>query len=367
MERRVAIGNFQLMSLIVISTIGTSSLYAPAALAHYADRNSWLLVLAGGAAGLLNLAMFLWLNRRFPGQNLVAICKGALGPWVGGLFAFAFIFYFMDVSAWVLREFAQFFIIALNPVISQSWYLATGILMATYAVFHGLEVLSRVSIIVFFVTVAAFLGIYAVLISQYHPEYLLPVLENGVLEPLRGIIPVASWLGDLMFISMILPHVQRTKYTVKTAMAAVAITTFLLLLSVVSCTMIFGSETSETFTYPIISLIQNIRLFRYIERFDAALVAVWVMSSFVKITVYFWSALQGLTDLLKLQRPRLFLWPLAAGIFLSAKYKVWGLIELGTFYDRQAWYFVLFQFAVPALLMLATLLRGAGGKTEVSA
>lgn len=128
-----------------------------------------------------------------------------------GLLGFAIIFYFIDVTAWVIREFAQFFIVALSPVIPQTWYLATGVIMGAYAVYRGLEAFSRVSEIVLFVIVITFLGIYAVLVTQYHPEYLLPVLENGWFEPLSGIIPVASWLGDLMFISMMLNHVRRTK------------------------------------------------------------------------------------------------------------------------------------------------------------
>ncbi|WP_372637838.1 endospore germination permease [Cohnella sp.] len=367
MERREVISNFQLMSLIVISTIGTSSLYAPATLVRYAERNSWFLVLAGGLTGLLNLLILMTLNRMYPDKNLIRICKHVLGPWIGGLLAFAVIFYFIDVTAWIVREFAQFFIVALSPVIPQSWYLATGVIMGAYAVYRGLEAFSRVSEIVLFVIVFTFLGIYAALSWQYHPEYLLPILENGWLEPLSGIIPVASWLGDLMFISMMLNHVRRTKKTAAYAVGAVAVTTVLLMLSVLSCTLLFGAKASESFTYPSISLIQNIRLFRYIERFDAALVAVWVMSCFIKLTVYFWSAQQGLADLLKLEKPRRFLIPVAAGIYVCAKFKVWGLIELGRFYDQQAWYFCLFQYAVPGFLLLIAWLRGDGGKTKVNA
>ncbi|OXS53167.1 hypothetical protein B1A99_30680 [Cohnella sp. CIP 111063] len=367
MERQVTISNFQLMSLIVISTIGASSLYAPAALVGYAERNSWYLVIAGGLAGILNISVFLALNRMYPDKNLIRICKHVLGPWVGGLLAFAFVCYFLDITSWVLREFAHFFIIALNPIIPQSWYLAVGIIMGAYAVSRGLEAFSRVSEIVLFVIVSAFLGIYVVLISQYHPEYLLPVLENGWLEPLSGIIPVATWLGDLMFISMMLNHVRRTKKTAAFAVGAVTITTLLLLLSVLSCTMMFGAKTTATFTYPSVSLIQNIRLFRYIERFDAALVAVWVMSSFIKISVYLWATLQGLAEFMKLEKPRLFLVPLSAGIYVCAKFKIWGLIELGTFYERQAWFFYLFQFVIPVVVLSIAWLRGDGQKAEVGA
>ncbi|WP_239618228.1 GerAB/ArcD/ProY family transporter [Cohnella mopanensis] len=366
MERRITISNIQLMSLIAITSIGTSSLYAPATLARYAERNSWFLVLAGGAVGLLNLYVFLWLNRMYPDKNLIKICMHLLGPLVGGIVALGFIFYFLDITSWVLREFSQFFIIALNPIIPQNWYLIAGVVMCLYAVFHGLEVFARVTEIVFFITVATLLTIYLLLLNQYHPEYLFPVLEEGMIKPLSGLMISTSWFGDMMCVSMVLQHVRKTKRTMAYATWAIGITTILMLMSVLSCTMLFGAQTTETFTYPIVSLIQNIKLFRNIERFDAGLVAVWVMSSFIKITVYFWAAVQGLKDMLRIRKPRLFLIPLACGFFLCSKYKVWGLIELATFYDKQAWYFVSFQFFIPSLLLLIALMRRDSHKRRVS-
>ncbi|WP_245375378.1 GerAB/ArcD/ProY family transporter [Paenibacillus eucommiae] len=353
MERAVVISNQQMLALVVVATIGTSSLYAPSTLAHYAGRDSWYLVVVGGAIGLLNIFVFLWLNRMYPEKNLITICLHVFGRWFGGLLALVFIFYFLDLATWVLREFSQFFIITLDPAISMTWYLIAGAIMCAYAVYYGLEVFARVAEIIFVVTTFTFLAIYMLLISQYHPEYLLPVLEHGMVKPLKGLMVSVSWFGDLMFISMIIRHVRHTKHTPYYAMAAVGVIFCILLLAVLSCTMILGGETTATFTYPSISLIQNISFFHNIERFDAALVAIWVMSSFVKITVYFWSALQGLSDLLRLRQPRRFIVPLAAAFVICSKYKAWGLIEIASFYDKQAWYFVLFQFFVPSALLLA--------------
>ncbi|GAA3404743.1 endospore germination permease [Paenibacillus hodogayensis] len=364
MERGTVISNQQLMALIVISTVGTSSLYAPATLSHYAERDSWLLVMVGCAIGLLNLFVFLQLNKLHPDKNLIEICREVFGRWFGGLLAFAFICYLLDLTSWVLREFAQFFIIALNPMIPQNWYLIAGVIMCAYAVYHGLEVFARVSLIILAVTIATFLTIYVMLGNQYHPEYLLPVLENGLLQPLKGTVAVSSWFGDLMIVSMILKHVKRSKKTVRWAIAGVGITGCLLMLSVVGCTIVFGGKTTSTFTYPSISLIQNIKLFRNIERLDAALIVVWVMSCFIKITVYFWSALKGMTDWLKLSRPRLFIVPMAASLVVCSKYKVWGLIELASFYDKQAWYFVLFQLLLPSLLLGAAWVKQKANNRE---
>ncbi|WP_138754312.1 GerAB/ArcD/ProY family transporter [Paenibacillus sinopodophylli] len=357
MERRIIINNFQMMSLIVISTIGTSSLYAPATLAHYAERNSWYLVLIGGIVGFFNLYVFLKLNQLYPGHNIITMSKQLLGPWLGGAVAFLLLFYLMDVTTWVLCEFSQFFIIALNPLIPQVWYLIAGVLMCAYAVYHGLEVFARVSEIVLIVTVVTFMAIYVLLINQYHPEYLLPVLEDGLLKPLKGTLLSISWFGDLMFVSMIMKHVRLTKSTASYAFGAVGITLLLMLMSVLSCTMVFGGQATTTFTYPSISLIQNIRIFRNIERFDAALVVVWVMSSFIKITAYFWSMLRGLTDWLNLKRPRMFIVPLAVCFVVCSRFKVWGLVELSSFYDSQAWYFVLFQLLLPSMLLGIALIK----------
>ncbi|RXZ80890.1 spore gernimation protein [Paenibacillaceae bacterium] len=355
MEQQTVISNRQMMAIVTLATVGTSSLYAPATLALYAERNSWYLVVVGGMIGVFNIYLFVWLNRLYPDKNLITIITHLLGKWIGGALALVYIFFFMDLGTWVLREFSQFFVIALDPTIPIILYLIAGGIMCGYAVYMGLEVFARVSEIIFFVTTFVFLAIYAVLVNQYHPEYLLPVLEHGLIQPLKGLMVPISWFGDLMIISMLLNHLRKTKQTPYYISGTIGIIIIILLLSVLTCTMSLGGEATATFTYPSISLIQNISLFRNIERFDAILVAVWVMSSFVKITVYLWSAVRGLTDLFSLRNPRLVVWPLIAGCIICANYKAWGLIEIAFFYDKYAWYFVIFQLFVPTALLLVAL------------
>jgi len=357
LEHRIQITNLQMMALIALATFGNSSLYAPQALAHYAERDAWFVVLIGGIIGLLNVLVFFFLNRLYPDKNLITICTHLFGKWIGWLIGLVIVLYLMDLASWSLREFTQFFIITLNPVIPQSYYIVTGAIMAGFAVYHGLETIARVSILFLPITIATFLTIYILLFNQYNAAYLLPVLENGILQPLKGTMVIASWFGDLMFVSMMLQHVRKTKKTASFLMAAVGITFFILIMSALTCTMVFGGKTTATFVYPNISLIQNVQLFRNIERFDAVLVVIWVMGSFVKITVYLWSALHGLKELLHIQRLRMWIVPLAAALTVVSKYKVWGLIELATFYEKQAWYFLLFQLGIPSAILLIAMIK----------
>ncbi|MFD2118051.1 endospore germination permease [Paenibacillus yanchengensis] len=357
MEQRLQISNIQMLALVALSTFGTSSLYAPQILASYADRDSWFVVIIGGMIGVLNALVFFWLFKLHPDKDLISLCTLLFGKWFGRLLALVFIFYFLDITTWSLREFSQFFIITLNPIIPQTWYLIVGAIMAAFAVYHGLETFSRVSVLVLPASIGTFLLIYLLLINQYHPEYLLPVMENGVIQPLRGTMLMISWFGDVMFVSMILKYVKRTKKTVHYLLGAIGITFFILIMGAAVCTMVFGGKATASFIYPNISLIQNLQLFRNIERFDAALVVIWVMSSFIKITVYFWSALQGLKELFNIQRIRLWIIPMSAALIIVSKYKVWGLIELSAIYDKQSWFFVLFQFFIPCVFLLVALVK----------
>jgi spore germination protein KB len=93
MERHTMISNRQMLALVALATVGTSSLYAPATLAFYAERDSWFLVLAGGVIGFFNIYVFVWLNRMYPDKSLITLIPHLLGRWVGGLLAIVYIFF----------------------------------------------------------------------------------------------------------------------------------------------------------------------------------------------------------------------------------------------------------------------------------
>jgi spore germination protein KB len=350
MEKGV-ITNSQLMMLITVITLSTSILYVPQPITSSAGRDGWFLVLVAGGIGIFNTLIFIWIARLYPGKNLIQINRLLLGKVLGFILNCIYIFYFIDLGTWVLREFSAFLLITFIPITPIIVYLILGMIMCSYATFHGVEVLARINEIIFFLVIFILLVIYLFLFGQYHLEYVKPILENGFIHPLKHILTPAVWFGDVMIISMLINHVKQNKNTTHFILGGIGITFFFILLDVLVCTLVFGAETTATLTYPTFSLIQNISIANIIDRFDVIVVALWVAGTFVKFTSYFLAAVQGFSDMISLENYRYLIFPLSIGWIIYARFKVAGGVEMARLFSEQAWFWSMFQFVIPLLLL----------------
>jgi len=358
------ISNRQFMLLITMCTLPTAILYVPQAVTSSAGRDGWYLVLVSGAVGIVNTLIFVWLGRMYPGKNFLEIARVLLGRYLGGLFNFVYLFYLMDLTTWVLRAFTNFLLVTVEPETPFYTYLIIGGILATFAVFHGLEVLARITEIIFPIIFCTYILIFCLLIDQYHPEYLQPVLEDGLLQPLHSLILPVSWYGDVMIISMFVNHVRFTRQTPLYAVTGMGMTIFFLATAIIAAIMVLGAETTATLTFPTYSLIQNISIANVFERIDVLIVTIWMFGAFVKFSFYLMGGVYGLSKVLHLQHPRWIILPLAVCMVIDARLKATSSMHVNVIFVNSAWYFFLFQFVLPfCLLCWAVLMKKWKSKT----
>ncbi|MGD8189364.1 GerAB/ArcD/ProY family transporter [Brevibacillus ginsengisoli] len=351
------ISNKQFVSLITVIAIASPILYIPKAVTSTANRDGWYVVLIAGFFGMINALVILWLEKQFPGKNLMEINRILLGRFIGGLLNFVFILYFIDLCTWVLREFTEFLLITVEPTTPFYVYVTIGMILASFTAFHGLEVFARVSEIIFPIVFGIYLLVFCLLLNQYHPENLLPVLENGVVKPLKGMLETETLFGDIMIILMITNHVRKDQNTQKYLMMSMGWSTIFICASVVASIMDFGAETTSTLTYPTFTLIQDINIANILDRIDILVVAIWILGVYVKFTSYFFGAVYGISTALQLKNYRVVILPIALAMIVITKWKVPNFIQISTIYSQNAWYFALFQIGIPSALLLLAILR----------
>lgn len=260
------------MCLISLITLSSSILYIPKAVTETAGRDGWFVVLVAGTLGTLNALLFLWLERLFPGKNLMEINHILLGRFFGSLLNFVFIFYFIDLCTWVIREFADFLLITVEPSTPFYVYVLIALILTSYAAMQGWEVFARVSEIIFPIILGMYLLIFCFLFNQYNPQYLLPVLENGIFQPLKGLLMTETLFSDVMIILMITNHVRKTAKTPIYLIVGMLLSTFFVSAAVVASIMSVGAKTTATLTYPTFSLIQNINIANFLDRIDILII-----------------------------------------------------------------------------------------------
>jgi spore germination protein KB len=305
------ISSKQFTVLVFLYTIGTTILVIPSGLAATAKQDAWL----GGVAGiLLNIGvvfLFIKIWEMYPEQSFVGICEKLLGKYVGRLLTVLFIFYSFIGSTTVLYYVGDFMrtnILVETPILFLHAFFAIVMVMAIRL---GIEVIARTAEI--FLPWFLFLGgmFILIVIPDINFDWMLPILETGFKPILHNAISIAG-TASLPFLSffMIFPKIKNIKEAKKgfyfatiTGGLFICVITFL-------CITVLGPELTARNMYPTYILAKKINIGNFLQRIEVIIAITWMVSTYFKLTIYFYGLTVSVAELFKLQDYRILCYPL---------------------------------------------------------
>lgn len=354
------ISTWQAGSLLGSLIISTAILFPPVLVVQEAGRDAWLAFILGAVLGALIALLAVALSSRYPSQNLLGLAESILGRILGKLIGLAYIFYFISLNAFVVREFSSFMAISFMPHTPIHVFSISIILLSTYAVYLGLEVIGRVSEIVF-VPVVIFLWLFiALLINKTEFTALLPLLEMGTGPAGRGSIIFTGWTGEIFLICMLYPHLVRPRRALQVGLITVAIVGFTLAAGAVVLEGLFGFQLISRITFPILDYVRLISLGGFLERIEALVILIWIAGVYVKISFMHYLSAVSLRQIFGFADYRPLLLPLAALTVALSVFLFENVLEMIRFL-KISWpvFNLLFAAGVPFFLYLLSLLKAA--------
>lgn len=188
-------------------------------------------------------------------------------------------------------------------------------------------------------------------------QNLFPVLENGFIPPLKGGIVASAWFGDSFILTFLLPFVSESK---KTAVKSVIISLLMstLTLTTVSLTIVFVlGEITDKFLYPFIMVARYISVANFLEHVEAAVMAIWILGMFIKMTLFIYVLALGTSQWLKLNDYRPLVLPIG---FSLAFLEVWvapNLMTLIKSFTSDHIFGMFPKYIFPACLFIIALIR----------
>ncbi len=356
MER---ISKYQLIAIIILHEIGSASLFY---LGGKAKQDSWIAILIAMVAGLF-LLFFLTLNIHLkePKKNLIELVTTYFGKYFGGVIAIVYIIFFSYSSVRNVREFGEIVLLTLLPDTPISVVMLVLVIISTYAVYMGVEVIFRIGefILPFFIFI--YFVIFVLFFSSdiLNFEYMLPVLENGIMIVIKESIPrILSFPFSEMFLFLMYFKYFEDKKSIK----KITVLTYLFSgLFIVWMNIMILAALGPLSTMNIIPLLSSIRLIEIggiIERMDPLFVLVLFISVFIKQTAYYLAAVLALSQLVKKEYRKMIL-PIGAFIFFGSflernfTQQIWIGTEIMTVYIMPVVYILL-----PILLLMLIYVRG---------
>ncbi|MEH7155725.1 GerAB/ArcD/ProY family transporter [Neobacillus drentensis] len=316
------ISAFQLFCLMYLFELGSAIVVG---LGLQAKQDAWLAILLGMVGGICLFQIYHFLYLQFPDQPLTSYITKILGKFIGTPLALIYCFYFLYIAGRVLRDFGDLLITSALDETPLIMINALMVLLITYGLSRGIEVIGRTSETVFFLMLLfGFIGItftnFSGIVKLVN---LAPLFESGW-KTLSSTVLKQTYtfpFGEMIAFTMILPHLNNQLNGRKIGIFALLASGITLSITVALEIAVLGAKGVAFSQFPLLDMIGQVNIGDFIQRLDIIVVATLIIGVFIKITVFFYAGYLGLTSIFHITKKKqkaLFLLILGTLILISS-------------------------------------------------
>ena len=161
------------------------------------------------------------------------------------------------------------------------------VLPIIYLLIHNIKIIGRVSIILFFLSVALYILSIAGLLNQVKFDNLLPILENGFNPVFKGTLIYVAYTVLPIFLLTIIPKntFESPGKLKKKIIKYYFIDSLIIIISETVLISVLGIELAALYQYPDYHLLRRITLGGFIQRIESLLAMQWILCIFIMIVL----------------------------------------------------------------------------------
>ena len=357
MHKEVISGR-QLTALIFTFIIATATFAVPAFVTTNAGRDGWLSIVIASLVGILVVFVVISLAKRYPELTPIEYSEVILGKFLGKFVALIFLLFYIHITAIIAREVS--FKINYNLMLGTDIELITLFIFLTtsYAVKRGLEVITRVNILIILITILMVIICTVLLIKEIQLDLLTPFLSRGIKPVLNDAVTPAGWFAEVVAIAFLIPFINKKRDVFFSASLGVLLTGLVLVFFVVLAISILGADLTQNMTFPIIKIVRIINIGNYIQNIEEFFLIPWILMSFVKLCFFYYLTSLIVARFFKLDSVSRIVMPVGLLVFCLACALFKDNIGVDFFLKRSWGYYSLpIQLGFPFLLLLVDSLR----------
>ncbi|NHC38393.1 endospore germination permease [Bacillus sp. MM2020_1] len=285
-----------------------------------AKQDVWISYFIAAIMGILIVYVSSKAALLYPGKTLIEYSKQILGKWPGMLIVIVYLVQWYSVIGNILREFADFAITILLPTTPQWVLVLTMLLLLIYITYSGgIEGIGRCSEVFGPIILLSMFILLILSVSVFNYRNILPVFsDTGLLPILKGTLHPLSFLGESVMMLMLLSFMDQPHKGPKKAVWGIAAASSLVSTVAIWVLLILGPEIASKLRHPAFDTVSYITVMDFIQNLEILAVLVWILSVFIKLSLYFFLANYGTAQLLHIKNWRKLIWVTSPFFFVLA-------------------------------------------------
>ncbi|WP_044478165.1 GerAB/ArcD/ProY family transporter [Paenibacillus antibioticophila] len=302
----------QLIVLFFVYLTGSVIVNLPGPLIGFAKNGVWISLLLSGAVAMLQLLLVLYLDKEYPGQSFSEYSQAILGTLPAIVIAIPFISLMFEMSTDIVFEvgkYANSSLMRQTPQYIFDFLIFTTVAMTVRA---GIEVMSRMFTILIFAVMLFIILTMLLSFPNYHGEFLLPILPDGIKPVLHGAyLSYGFTHAEPVLLALLLPFVRRPARGLPKKLTVTFVIALVTLIAVtISTILVFGPLAGER-KYSMVEVARVINVQPIIQRVEFIVGIALIVSSYMKACLTLFILNQLIVRTCKLKDENVFILPLA--------------------------------------------------------
>lgn len=352
----------QTFRIFTFDLVGISSLIIPPYLARTAGCDGIFCILAGGALGIVYLALLGAVHKRM-GTDIRTYMKEKLPQWLRSIFLICLGIHCVLVAGFCTYVFAT---LVKHSLIRQENYLIIVLVLlgvSGYAVSGGIESRARCYEVLFWFVFVPLVVMLAAGAKEVDPVYLGPVGQASAGQVAKGSYVVFIFM-ELVFWMLFFPkyvHKDKAKKGLLGGVCAALLFTIVLLFGMYLILLgNFGGKALAGMEFPVVTLMSTIPIAGdFIKRLDAVMLGIWFFTLLALLNLHLFYGAQMCKALVEHKGKKRYILAMLALVLVAAL-----LFEYQKNGTREWFFHYIWYAGTPflALLPFVVILIGRGRK-----
>jgi len=306
MKHTVDVSPLRFFILGITITFGTSSMTLGHSVAKIAKEDMWLSVLLGSVLITISFWTAVRLAKYFPEHTAIEYHCILLGRVLGNILNVIMLSNMILITAIFMRTFEillKVYILRETPPVA---IVVLVLLAALYAVQYGMAPVLRMQQFCFIPVFGIFAVLLLVASTSIDVTNYRPMLAEGTLPIVKGIIPTwFSYGGIEILTGFLYPFVTRKKNTFKYGMYSICMITILYVVITGITQGILGWKEMTYILFPAVRAYRAVDIpDTFIERLDGYFLIIFIITTFTALVNWLYFISSGIGQMLKLETNR---------------------------------------------------------------
>lgn len=251
---------------------------------HMVKEDSWISIILGTIFGILPFLVYEKIREKDPKETLITINK-KIFPKTGKLINIIILISCLTSAIytfWIIIKFTN----ELFLYKTSNWIISLILIIPIwYTSSKDIHIISKVSLILFYISVSFQILITFGLISNIDINALKPILQNTTKNIAHSsLLYIALNISKLFFLTII-PIEKIKKYSFKKNIIVYLITNLAILNIIIATICTFGIDLSLIYEYPAFQVLKRVKVLGIFDKVESILAVEAIFSLFIQIII----------------------------------------------------------------------------------